>query len=72
MNQLDEALVATIEVIYLQSQAHVAALQLYVLSQEGHLRVEDEPLNVLGAAIARSRGSVERERKARDRRRRRA
>ncbi|HEV7906235.1 MAG TPA: hypothetical protein VGO96_20510 [Pyrinomonadaceae bacterium] len=62
MNQLDEALVATIEVIYLQSRAHVAALKLYVLAQEGHLRVEDEPLNVLGGAIARSRKGAERER----------
>jgi hypothetical protein len=73
MNQLDEALLAAIEVIYLQSRTHVAALKLYVLAQEGQLRVEDEPLNVLGAAIARSRASAERERiKARGRARRRA
>jgi hypothetical protein len=73
INQLDEALLATIEIIYLQSRAHVAALKLYVLAQEGHLRVEDEPLNVLGAAIARSRKCAERERvKARGRARRRA
>lgn len=72
MNQLDEALLATIEIIYLQSSAHAAALKLYVLAQEGQLRVEDEPLNVLGAAIARSRASAERERvKARGRARRR-
>ena len=62
MNQLDEALRATIETIYLQSRAHAAALKLYVLAQEGELRVEDEPLNVLGAAIARSRKGAERER----------
>jgi hypothetical protein len=61
MNQLDEALGAAIEIIYLQSRAHVAALKLYVLAQEGHLRVEDEPLNVLGGAIARSRKGAERE-----------
>jgi hypothetical protein len=60
MNQLDEALLATIEIIYLQSRAHVAALKLYVLAQEGHLRVEDEPLNVLGAAIKRGRANAER------------
>jgi hypothetical protein len=73
MNQLDEALVGAIEIIYLQSRVHVAALKLYVLSQEGHLRVEDEPLNVLGAAIARSSKGAERERvKARGRARRRA
>ena len=61
MNQLDEALAATIETIYLQSNAHVAALKLYLLAQEGQLRSEDEPLNVIGAAIARSRASAERE-----------
>lgn len=73
MNQLDEALLATIEIIYLQSRAHVAALKLYVLAQEGHVRVEDEPLRVLGAAIARSRKSAERAAsKARGRVRRRA
>ncbi|HEX8635994.1 MAG TPA: hypothetical protein VF703_17740 [Pyrinomonadaceae bacterium] len=71
MNQLDEALLATIEIIYLQSSAHTAALKLYVLAQEGHVRIEDEPLNVLGAAIARSRAGAERERiKARGRERR--
>lgn len=62
MNELDEALAATIEIIYLQSRAHAAALKLYVLAQEGHLRVEDEPLNVLGGAIARSSKGVEGER----------
>jgi hypothetical protein len=73
MNQLDEALVVTIETIYLQSPAHVAALKLYVLAQEGHVTFEDEPLNVLGAAIARSRASAERVTvKARGRGRRRA
>ncbi len=61
MNELDEALRASIETIYLQSRAHAAALKLYVLAQEGHLRVEDEPLNVLGGAIARSRKGVGRE-----------
>lgn len=73
LNELDEALLAAIEIIYLQSRAHVAALKLYMLAQEGHLRVEDEPLNVIGGAIARSRKGAERERvKARGRVRRRA
>lgn len=71
MNQLGEALLATIEIIYLQSSAHVAALKLYVLAQEGQVRIEDEPLNVLNAAIARSRAGAVRERvKARGRARR--
>lgn len=73
LNQLDEALLAAIEIIYLQSGAHVAALKLYVLAQEGQVRIEDEPLNVLGAAIARSRAGAEQETiKARGRARRRA
>jgi ribulose kinase len=73
MNQLDEALLAAIETIYLQSGAHVAALKLYVLAQEGHVTIEDEPLNVLGAAIARSRAGAERATvRARGRARRRA
>lgn len=59
MNQLDEALLAAIEIIYLQSRAHAAALKLYVLAQEGQVRIEDEPLNVLGAAIARSSAVTE-------------
>lgn len=59
MNELDEALLAAIEIIYLQSRAHVAALKLYVLAQEGQVRIEDEPLNVLGAAIARSGAGAE-------------
>lgn len=72
MNQLDEALSAAIEIIYLQSRAHTAALKLYVLEQEGHVTIKDEPLNVLGAAIARSGASVERATvKARERARRR-
>jgi hypothetical protein len=60
LNQLDEALRETIETIYLQSSAHAAALELYVLAQEGQVRVEDEPLKVLGAAIERSRKGAER------------
>ena len=73
INEASDALLAAVELIYLHSSAHVAALKLYLLSQEGQLRVEDEPLNVLGAAIARSRAGAGREKvKARGRARRRA
>lgn len=72
INETSDALLAGVELIYLHSSAHVAALKLYLLAQEGQLRVEDEPLNVLGAAIARSTGGAERERfKASSRARRR-
>lgn len=49
-----EALGAGIELAYLRTRAHEAARRLYVLSQEGQLRVEDEPVRLIGAAIERS------------------
>jgi hypothetical protein len=44
-----------IEVSYLYTNAHTAAHELYVLSLEGGLKPEDEPLNLLGAAIKRNK-----------------
>lgn len=44
-----------IEVTYLYTNAHQAALELYVLSLEGELKPEDEPLNLINAAMERSR-----------------
>lgn len=44
-----------IEVSYLYTNAHKAALGLYVLSLEGELKPEDEPLNLINAAIKRGR-----------------
>jgi hypothetical protein len=44
-----------IEVIYLYTNAHKAALKLYVLSLEGELKPEDEPLNLINAAIERGK-----------------
>ncbi|HYP52439.1 MAG TPA: hypothetical protein VEQ42_02805 [Pyrinomonadaceae bacterium] len=49
-----EALGVGIELAYLRTRAHEAARRLYVLSQEGQLRVEDEPVRLIGAAIERS------------------
>jgi hypothetical protein len=45
-----------IEFIYLYTQAHHAALRLYVLSLEGNLKPQDEPLNLINAAIERGQG----------------
>lgn len=42
-----------IEVSYLYTNTHKAALELYVLSLEGELKPEDEPLNLINAAIKR-------------------
>lgn len=48
-----EGLVAAVELAYLRTGAHGAAVRLYRLSLEGRLRVEDEPGRLLGAAIGR-------------------
>jgi hypothetical protein len=45
-----------IELIYLYTNAHKAALKLYVLSLEGELKPQDEPLNLINAAIERGKG----------------
>lgn len=54
INQTRKALATAVELIYLHSGAHVAALKLYRLSVEGQLRMEDEPVNLISAAIERS------------------
>ena len=46
-------LAAAAELTFAHSAAHEAALRLYMLSREGRLRVEDEPVRLLSAAIAR-------------------
>jgi hypothetical protein len=47
-----------IETIYLHTDAHKAAVKLYVLSLEGNLKVQDEPLNLINAALERGKGQV--------------
>jgi hypothetical protein len=54
INQTHDTLALAVEVAYLHSRAHTSALKLYRLSQEGLLKVEDEPLKLLDAAIART------------------
>lgn len=53
INEAREALAAAVEISYLHSEAHAAAVRLYRLSVEGQLRVEDEPLQLIGAALER-------------------
>lgn len=55
INRASEALLTAIELTYLHSRAHGAAMELYMLSQEGQLKVEDEPVRLIGAAIERGR-----------------
>lgn len=53
--QASQTLLDGIESIYLYTDAHKAALKLYVLSLEGTLKPQDEPLNLINAAIERGR-----------------
>lgn len=48
-----ETLLNGIELIYLHTNAHRAALKLYVLSLEGNLKPQDEPLHLINAAVER-------------------
>jgi hypothetical protein len=41
--------------MYTYTNAHQAALELYVLSLGGKLKPQDEPLNLIKAAIERGR-----------------
>jgi hypothetical protein len=41
--------------MYLYTDAHKAALKLYVLSLAGELKPQDEPLNLINAAIERGK-----------------
>lgn len=64
ISRVSATLAAAAELTFAHSRAHAAALRLYVLSQEGRLRVEDDPVRLLCAAIKR-RAPVPRARKAR-------
>jgi hypothetical protein len=44
-----------IKVTYLYTDSHKAAFELYELSLEGELKPQDEPLNLINAAIERNR-----------------
>lgn len=52
-----------IEFMYLYTNAHKAALKLYVLSLEGELKPLDEPLNLINAAIERGKVKYQRKKK---------
>lgn len=55
MNRARDTLAAGVELTFRHSGAHAAALNLYVLSVEGQLKVEDEPVRLIDAAIKRNR-----------------
>jgi hypothetical protein len=56
--QASKMLLDGIETIYLHTNAHKAAVKLYVLSLEGDLKPQDEPLNLINAALERGRSRV--------------
>jgi hypothetical protein len=53
-----KTLMSGIELIYLHTDAHKAALKLYVLSLEGQLKPQDESLQLINAAIERGKSRV--------------
>jgi hypothetical protein len=54
INETRRALAETIDLIYLHSPEHDAAINLYRLHLEGELKPDDEPLEVINAAIKRT------------------
>ena len=65
VREAGEVILANIESVYLHTEAHRAALGLYLLSLTGQLKPEDEPLRVINGAIERGRAQVELARKGR-------
>jgi hypothetical protein len=63
VREASEVILANIESAYLHTDAHRAALGLYLLSLTGQLKPEDEPLRLINGAIERGRAQVELARK---------
>jgi hypothetical protein len=57
--EASEVILANIEAAYLHTDAHRAALRLYLLSLTGQLRPEDEPLRLINGAIERGARLIE-------------
>jgi hypothetical protein len=49
------ALLDSIESLYLYTDTHKAAVKLYVLSLEGNLKPQDEPLHLINTALERGK-----------------
>ena len=56
--QASRTLLDGIKLIYLHTNAHKAAVKLYVISLEGNLKPQDEPLNLINAALERGESRV--------------
>jgi hypothetical protein len=66
-----EIIQSNIEAAYLHTEAHRAALRLYLLSLTGRLKPQDEPLQLINGAIERGVAQMEPSRKGRARKTRR-
>ena len=60
VQQASVALLVGIRSLYLHTAAHEAAVELYLLSLTGDLTPQDEPLQLLKAAIERGQAKMER------------
>lgn len=58
-HQASAALLVGIRSLYLHTTAHEAAVELYLLSLTGDLPPQDEPLQLLNAAIERGKAKIE-------------
>lgn len=64
-------ILANIEAAYLHTDAHRAAVKLYLLSLTGQLKPEDEPLQLINGAIRRGTSQIELAMERREKRKRR-
>ena len=60
VQQASAALLVGIRSLYLHTATHEAAVELYLLSLTGDLTPQDEPLQLLKAAIERGKAKMER------------
>src|ERR671916_288937 len=56
--EASETILANIEAAYLHTDAHRAALKLYLLSLTGRLKPQDEPLQLINGAIERGAAQI--------------
>jgi hypothetical protein len=69
--EASEAILANIASAYLHTDAHSAAVKLYLLSLTGQLKPEDEPLQLINGAIERGIAQINLTKKERARKKRR-
>lgn len=60
VKRASDTLLDGIRLVYLYTDAHKAALKLYVLSLTGHLKPQNEPLILINEAIERGVVEIER------------